>query len=144
MTTIEGMLKEFNLNQWQKEDLRMFMRDGTKPILEGFEKVLGEKWGCGNCQFIRYVSCRDKTMAYVCPWIWNSEPLTSYSGCNIFEISDKTKAEIKLEDYWIILSKIDIHPRYKIGVLRTHKYHTCKNGYIMHASTKRSDLELIL
>ena len=71
----------------------------TPPILEGFERVLGRKFGHGDCNW---------------EGTWRCGQFPHL--CNGFKLCDDTKAEIKLKDKEIEETKIDTHPRHRITV----------------------------
>ena len=75
------------------------------PPLEGFERVLGRKFTCGDCDNKYGIGC----------WFPQINHCESY-----FKLSDKTKAEIKLKDKEIEDTKIDTHPRYPIQQSMIH------------------------
>lgn len=86
--------------KWEQE----YMTNPCIPILEGFEKVLGRKFKCGDCE--DFGKC------------WNNS-IKTIQGSSIlpcFKLSNDIKVEIKLKDKEIEATKIDTHPRYTITV----------------------------
>jgi len=94
-----------------------------QPILEGFEKVLGRKFTCKDCGYLRKEKSMDLSLnifwskdSYVCPSGWCNN-IDIFKICKSFYLSDDTKAEIKLADKKIEETKIDTHPRFSLGNL---------------------------
>ena len=84
-----------NPYEWQKEDLRIYMGDGTKPELVGFEQVLGRKFGAFDC-------------------FWCCKNCEGIHKCYLFQLKSETIQEIQAKDIEIDDTKIDTHPRYFI------------------------------
>ena len=123
-----------NLCDWQQTYLsnscdpnsaisRMTPEDvvGLPPKLEGFEQVIGEKWGCKHCSECIKTIDRKGIQFNVCNkfhfWFIN-DPFFRRCMDECLVLSDETKAEIKLHDYELYpAGYVDIHPRFIIGLL---------------------------
>lgn len=87
------------------EKIKEIIKNAMNPPLEGFEQVIGRKFTCHECERL---AC--STLCRFC-----KRGLTYGVYEDYLLLSDDTKAEIKLKDQEIADTKIDTHPRHKIG-----------------------------
>ena len=119
----------------------------SKPVLEGFEQVIGRKLDCSVCVYFLEENLYSWKCKFYSPKRFN---LHGLKPCKHVQFQQTILDEIKLRDKEIEDTKIDTHPRHLIGKITPSQsldWFPPKNGkkqlgnYIMGRTVK---LELIL
>ena len=133
--TEEFKRQGISLFDWQNEYLcdpnsvisRMTPEDvvGLPPKLEGFEKVLGRKFTCYDCPYLKNYSPYSHCCKYFSFGRFN---LHGLKPCKHFKLSKDILEIIKLRDTEIENTKIDTHPRFSLGIISyIPKHHSFSN-----------------
>jgi len=123
-------MSEKDLNVTSLEMIMNNVRNAMNPPLKGFEKVLGRKPQCKQCEYYDQdydAFCNDHQV-YECDMGVKTDENASMWNCK-YGI-EQIKAEIKLKDREIKETKIDTHPRHILT----------QNGFYINST----ELEIIL